>query len=434
MYRIGVVGPPPSVERILDVANEFEHEIEFVSFVYEDAKEVSRIVEQHQADFDGWFFSGPIPHMFAKKVLRSDANIVYCHQTGANLYRGFCQMAFEQQRISKRVSIDMIDSEVAHMQESLAELGVPAEDTYLYTYDEQYDPVAIAAFHQKLWEEGKVQGAFTTLFSVERRLKLAGVPVYRILMTKMEIRQAMKIVLEKAKSSYFKDTQIGMEIIEIEGFDEIAEKSVARYHLQHLELAIQKILLHYCESVDGSLIENGNGCYKIVSSRGALEREIEQLRHAIQQIAAETDAVVAVGIGYGDTAYSAETHARKAIQHAKVGTEQDIVIVQEDGLIVESAGQQNQLLYAYRSTDRALLKKLNQANVSIKTFRKIEALVQKMGWTTFSSADLAQYLSMSVRNVQRIMGSLCEAGLIETKGEEMQSVRGRPRKLYALRK
>lgn len=91
-----------------------------------------------------------------------------------------------------------------------------------------------------LWKEGKTQGAFTTLFSVEQALREAGIPVYRVLMTKMEIRQAMKIVIEKAKSSYFKHTQIGVEIIELEQFDKIPERAKTRFHLQHLELKIRR--------------------------------------------------------------------------------------------------------------------------------------------------------------------------------------------------
>ncbi|RNB79183.1 hypothetical protein EDM56_29540 [Brevibacillus fluminis] len=433
MYRIGVVGPAPSVGRILDVANEFEHEIEFVSFIYEDAKEVNQIVQEHQPFMDGWFFSGPVPYMIAQKVLNSQANCIYCPFTGANLYRCFLQMSFDHKQVVHNVSVDMVYTELIDLQESMNELGIPAEETHLITYDDQYDPEAIAESHLQLWHAGKTQGAFTTLHSVERLLRSEGMPVYRVLMTKMEIRQTMKMVIEQAKSSYFKDTQIGVEIIEIEGFDEIAERSHARYHLQHLELKIRQSLLRLCEKVDGSLMESGNGRYKIFSSRGAIEREIAMLRSTVHELSLEAEVPVAVGIGFGDTAYSAESHARKAIQHAKGKEEMNIVIVQEDGAIIESVGEKEELAYMARSVDPDLLAKLNKANVSIKTYNKIEALVQRMGWHTFTSSDVASQLAMTVRNVQRIMGSLSEIGLAYTKGEELQSSRGRPKKIYSLR-
>ncbi|MDT7989148.1 hypothetical protein REO35_15775, partial [Clostridium perfringens] len=339
MYKIGVVGPPPSVERILAVANEFEHEIEFVPFTYDDAREVSRIVQEHNPEFNGWFFSGPIPFTIAKNVLSPDANIVYCPPTGSNLYRCFIQMSIDHNEVVKRISVDMIDSEGTYLREAMSELNIPEEEMHVMTYDEHYDPDVITQFHLSLWKEGKTQGAFTTLFSVEQALREAGIPVYRVLMTKMEIRQAMKIVIEKAKSSYFKHTQIGVEIIELEQFDKIPERAKTRFHLQHLELKIREILLLLCERLDGSLMANGNGRYQIFSSRGAIQREIEMLRHTVEQLSLEADVPVAVGVGFGDTAFSAENNARKAIQHAKERPQFGIVVVQDNGVMMESVGE-----------------------------------------------------------------------------------------------
>lgn len=432
MYKIGVVGPPPSVERILAVANEFEHEIEFVPFTYDDAREVSRIVQEHNPGFNGWFFSGPIPFTIAKNVLSPDANIVYCPPTGSNLYRCFIQMSIDHNEVVKRISVDMIDSEGTYLREAMSELNIPEEEMHVMTYDEHYDPDVITQFHLSLWKEGKTQGAFTTLFSVEQALREAGIPVYRVLMTKMEIRQAMKIVIEKAKSSYFKHTQIGVEIIELEQFDKIPERAKTRFHLQHLELKIREILLLLCERLDGSLMANGNGRYQIFSSRGAIQREIEMLRHTVEQLSLEADVPVAVGVGFGDTAFSAENNARKAIQHAKERPQFGIVVVQDNGVMMESVGEAEELEYAYRSNDRELLEKLNKANVSVKTYHKLRALVQRMGWKSFTTTDIASYLSMTVRNAQRIMGSLCEVELAEYKGEEQQAMRGRPKKIYTL--
>jgi len=433
MYKIGVVGPPPSVERILEVAGEFEHEIEFVPIPYEDAKSVSGIVAERNWEFNGWFFSGPIPYTIAKNVLSPEANIVYCPPTGANLYRCFIRMSIDHGEVVKSVSVDMIDSVQKYLHESLHELDIPLEDHHVLTYDENYDAQKITQYHLDLWKAGKTQGAFTTLSSVERALKAEGIPVYRVLMTKMEIKQVMEIVIEKAKSSYFKDTQIGVEIIELEEMDKIAERSKTRFHLQHLELKIRQTLLLLCEKLDGSLLANGNGRYQIFSTRGAIQREIEMLRHTVRQLSLDADVPVAVGVGFGETAFSAENNARKAIQHAKERPEFGIVIVQDDGVILESVGEADQLSYSYRSNDKELLEKLNKANVSIKTYNKIEALVQRMGWSAFTTTDIAEYLSMTVRNAQRIMGSLCEYDLAELIGEEQQGVRGRPKKMYTLK-
>lgn len=437
MYKIGVVGPLPSIKRILDVVKDFKHEIEFIPFSYEDAREVIEIVKNNHNQVNGWFFSGPTPFVIAKQILDSNANCVYCPPTGASLYKGFIQMSFHQNQFSSKVSIDMVQAEDVsdvRLRESLIELEIPIENMYVKTFDEHYVHQEIVQFHLQLWKEGKIQGVLTCLQSVYLALKKEKVPVYRISMTKMEIRQAMKVVIEKAKSSYFKDSQIGVEIIEINQFDQIADKVQTRYHLQHLDLKIKQTLLLFCEKLDGSLMENGNGRYQIFSSRRAIEREIETLRNTVEQLALEVDSTVAVGIGFGDTAFSAEINARRAIQHSKQKADHSIVVVQDDGLIVESIGQEEQLAYTYRSNDKELLEKLHKSNVNIKTYKKIEALIHRMGWDGFTTSDLALHLSMTVRYAQRIMNSLYENGLAEYKGEELHSTRGRPHKIYSLKR
>ncbi|GAA4866543.1 hypothetical protein GCM10023310_52750 [Paenibacillus vulneris] len=432
MYKFGVVGPVPSVEKILDVSKESPYEIEFIPLPYENPQEVKAIIEQHRHEVHGWFFSGPIPYLRSKELLHTDANVVYCKPTGASLFKSLLELSLYRREVSTRISIDMIYTEDLDLQESLLEAGFPMEQTYIKMFDQHTDPDELVEYHLKLWREGKIDGALTCMTYVYQALQGQDFPVYRIGMTQQDIRLAVKMIHEQAKSSFFKDTQIGVEIIEIDQFDQISEKSGTRYHLQHLELKIKHALLLLCERIDGSLLENGNGRYQIFSSRGAIERELEMLRETVKHLSLEANVPVAVGIGFGTTAFSAENHARRAVQHAKEKEDRGIVIVQENGVIVEAAGEEEELTYAYRTNNKELLEKLAQANISAKTYNKIEALVQRMGWDGFTTASLASHLSMTIRNAQRIMGSLVEYGLAEVGGEELHSVRGRPSKIYRL--
>lgn len=205
------------------------------------------------------------------------------------------------------------------------------------------------------------------------------------------------------------------------------------YGLQYAELRIKTVLLPLCEHMDGVLVDKGNGRYQIFSTRGAIERELSRLHHSIEQIALEIEVEVSVGIGYGDTALAAENHALRALQQSKQQESSSrIIIVQDNGVIREAVGQIEEWSYSSRSLDRALLSQLNEANISVKTYKKIEALTQRMNWDGFTTAQLAQHLSMTVRNAQRIMSSLCQIKLAEIEGEELQALRGRPRKIYRL--
>jgi hypothetical protein len=432
LYKVGVVGPQPSVERIIGVAQEFRHKMICIPYPYTDTEETESILRKHRDEVDVWLFSGQIPFMIAKRTFGSDEKLIYIPHTGSSLYKCFLHMAYYQNKLLSRVSIDMVYSE--DVEEALAELGIPTEDIYLKSYHDYMNTDELVQFHLQLWKEGKTEAAFTSYQATYLALQKEGIPVYWISPTKMVIRQTLGLISEKVKTSYFKVMQTGIVIVEIEHFDKIIEQAKTPYHLQYLELKLKERLLGLCERLDGSLQEKGNGRYVIFSSRGAIEREIPLLRDTVRQLSLEADAPVAVGIGFGETVFSAEINGRRAVQHAKEKAERGIVIVQEDGLIVESAGREEELAYAYRSDDKQLVELLKKANVSVKTYKKIEALIHRMGWKSFTSSDLSAHLAMTDRNARRIIASLCEWGLLECIGEALHASRGRPSKMYALKK
>ncbi|GHI01200.1 hypothetical protein [Neobacillus kokaensis] len=434
MYRIGVVGPSVSVNRILKLAKEIEQEMEFKPYSYSEATEVEKIVVEHDEQVDFWLFSGYIPYMVAKKTLSSDEKMVYIFSTESSTYKSFMELVYSQGRLLDRVSIDMIPATNVAEGDSLQQLKETVKELYVKTFDADIDSRELFTFHYDLWKQKKIDGALTCYPSVNEALNKAGVPANLMSPTRIEIFQTIRIFFEKIKTSYYKDTQIGVEKIEVKDFDSIKEKMEKTYQIQYLELRLKETLIQLCEKIDGSLFEEGNGRYTIFSSRGAIEREIQTLKDKVHYLSLEANTTVSVGIGFGKTVLAAEINAHRALQQSKKKEEQGIVvIVQDDGTIIESAGQDEELTYSYRTDDKVLLEKLKKGNISVKTFKKIDALIQKMGWRDFTTRDLSVNLQMGERNAQRIVAELCDAGLAESIGEESQHDRGRPIKIYRLK-
>jgi hypothetical protein len=186
--------------------------------------------------------------------------------------------------------------------------------------------------------------------------------------------------------------------------------------------------------LDGYLLDKGTGVYEIFSSRGAVQREITMLQDTIEQLilAVNIDVPITAGIGFGETVFAGEINAHRALRNTREQKGARVVIVQDDGKMVEVVNYNKALSYEFYSNDTDLLKKLNKVSVGIKTYRKIENIVQRMGWGSFSNSQLAAQMSVTERNVRRIMTSLCEAGLVEQVGEEYAAARGRPNKLYQI--
>lgn len=431
MFKIGVVGPKKSVERILAVAKEFDQGMNFIPYPYTETKETEQIVRENDQYVDHWLFSGPIPYMIAKNAMGTDKRMEHIYATESSIYKGFLEMVYAQRKLIDRVSIDMLLS-TTYMEESLRTINIAVSNLYMKTFDASIDPKELLDFHLELWLEKKTDGAMTCYPTVYQALVEAGIPAYWISPSEMEIYQTVRVFVEKVRTSYFKDTQIGIEMIEVEQFDRIKESAKTPYHWQYLELRIKEALIKLCEQLDGSLLEQGNGRYVIFSSRGTIEREIPVLQETIQYLAKEADTTVAVGIGFGETAFAAEMNAHRALRQSKEKALRDIVMVQDDGTIVEWVGQEEELVYSYRADDNEVLEKLKKGNISAKTYKKLDALLQKMGWEDFTTKDLAKYLQMSERNAQRIVADLCAVELAVCSGEESQTTRGRPSKLYRL--
>jgi hypothetical protein len=157
------------------------------------------------------------------------------------------------------------------------------------------------------------------------------------------------------------------------------------------------------------------------------------LQDTVFQLTNESNTTVSVGIGYGETVHSAEINAQKAIQLSKEKSEYGIIIIQEDGKVVQSVGEEDELSFSYRINDTDLLSKLKKAKISVKNYNKLYALVKRMSSSDFTIKDLSSHLYWDESNARRIVVSLCEVDLAECIGEESYTSRGRPSKIYRLK-
>lgn len=433
MFKIGVVGPNLSVNRILEMAREMEQEMEFIPFVYKETREVEEIVLSNDLQVDFWLFSGYIPYMIAKKISTSDENLVYIFSTESSIFKGITELSYSQGKLLNQVSMDMFQPSHNAEGEGVHQLKMTLKDLYLKTFDVEIDPNELFHFHYDLWKQQKTEAVLTCYPTVHQALLKEGVPSYWMSPTRIEIFQTIKIFFEKIKTSYYKETQIGVVMIEVVDFDNVKAKMKKPYQIHYLELRLKELLIHICENLGGSLFEQGNGRYTIFSSRGVIEREIQHIQEKIESLSFEANTVVAAGIGFGQTLYFAEMNAHRALRQSKGKVENEITIIQEDGMMVESVGQEAELTYVYRTDDKDFLEKLNKGNISVKTYKKIEALIQKMRWVGFTTKDLAINLQMSERYAQKIVADLCKVNLAEYTGEESPHSRGRPIKVYKLK-
>lgn len=429
MIKVGVVGPHTSVDKIISMTHTIDSRAQFVPFPYKNFQDTQKIIKDHDHKVDFWFFSGQLSYSIAKQLLQTDDHLVAIKNNEASLYKSMLQVAYHSNVPIHSLSIDEMSEET--LNEIVLQLDMNHTNIYLKVYDISTNHDELIAFHHELWTSGKTSGAITSFEEVYKQLKISNIPAYWYSISRSEISQALDILKEKIKTSFFKDSQIGMCIIDIENINS-AIPSKNSYILQYLEVRIKEILISLSEQLDGFLTEKGNGRYIIFSTRGAIEKNLEMIRTKIELLQIEAEMTILTGIGYGETVFTAEINALSAVKYSKNKENNKIYIIKEDGTIVESVGDANELAYANKLMDEVFLDSLKEANVSIRTYNRIHALLLKLGWDQFTTLDLTTHLQFENRNARRIINNLCKVGLVECIGESTHHSKGRPRKIYRL--
>ncbi|WNS75465.1 hypothetical protein RRV45_21790 [Bacillus sp. DTU_2020_1000418_1_SI_GHA_SEK_038] len=433
MYKVGIVGPRRSVERILHYAKEFECNLSFAGYSYNIVNETTDILEKHHAHVDFWLFSGYIPYKIAQQSRHfSKERMEYIFITGNTFYRGVLEISHEIGRLAKSVSIDVLHVPEDNFFEEIIDLDKILDHVYIKRFTAKTSIDEIIEHHVALWKEQKIDCVITVYPKVEEKLKEIGIPVGLVVPHTQDIYHTLQLLSEKIQTIYYKKTQTTALVVQIKSFDYIKMANQNGYRIHFLQLEMKKIVLQICEKIDGYLIEESNGRFVLFSSRGIVERNINAISEMIDRLSSETEQPVVVGIGHASTVYYAENYAHHAMQHLMEKGTKGIVVMEENGEMTEIVQGSSLITYTSRVQDKKIIERLNESSISGKMFAKIEAVMNELKVESFSAKMLAKELNMTERNAQRIISELAKVELIEYCGEENRNSRGRPAKLYKL--
>jgi len=429
MLRVGVVGPQTTVERIITIAQELSLEVIYLTFPYKKVKETEDIIKNNINNIDFWLFSGRISYNIACKSVGNKEKHYFIDHTEAGIFKGLLEFSCKTGSFLEHFSIDEISS--SHLETAFNQLTIKPKDIYVKTFSENTSTEELVYFHSQLWLNGQSKGAITCFEEVYLQLKENGVPAFRILTSDIEIQHTLNLLAEKIKTYYFKGTQVSVQLFEMFQLEKHFKSSKQTYQLQFMELKLKEILIKLSEHLNGSLIEKGLGRYIIFSSRGDSERELQKIKETVNKLILESGLKVGVGIGFGETIFSAELNANNALRQSKerLGA---IIIVQENGEVVETESQIIEMVDFPYFNDKDFMAKLKKAKINVKHCIEIFSLLKNSGIKDFTIKDISTKLSMDERNTRRFIESLCDVGLAEFIGLEPYPTRGRPRRVYKL--
>jgi len=431
-FRVGVIGPKDAVNLILKVATQF-NQLKLIPFYYKTFEQTEVIIKENNHLVDYWFFSGQNPYHFAlENDLITSNNSSYVTLHGSRLLGALLEAQVHGGHILKQISLDTVPDEEVLAVQKMFNIESLIISTKSY---KGYLPVEeILDFHITLYESGKTEACITCVQSVYDKLKERGIPSFRVMASIPEIQTELRYIRERVQSTWYRKSQFAILGIEVFHSTNIIETQNFSYESQQRDLELKRILLQYVELVSGSLMEIGNGTFFIYTTRGEIELHLnyETLFELIEKAKIESKHNIRVGIGYGFTAFDAESHVRLAFRHVCNHEGPVIVSVNEEKEVTESIRPDHVISFQQRKWGDDWKIKFKSANLSVTTVSKIESLSNHYGKTIVTAQELSQWLKRTERNARRILTELECLGLVKVTGEEQLEGKGRPRKLYKL--
>lgn len=424
--KVGVVGPETSVDIIMAIGAEFLQQLELIRYDYSSVSEVRNIVQNNLSDIDMWLFSGQIPYLQANNIAPLN-NSLFLPVNSSSLAKILLQIYANESRILSKFSIDCITEEDLHETVLDCELNDECMRTLPFSAENRLEDYI--QFHGDLYRAGEVDACITSITLVYQALQDLGVPVYRMFPTRYSIRQLMTIICHHGETLQFKRSQIAIHVIQVEGFDSMAGNR-ATYRLHRVDLKLREIILSYTEELLGSFVYLGNGMFIIFSNRGSIDDRYDRAVTLQSQIRQSTNLDSNIGIGYGTTSLFAEKNAYLALSHARQQLHPSTMLVDDHGSISGPLQTPESLSYRFRTTDREIAKKLQDAGINITTFAKLAALQENVDEGALTANIVSNILGMTPRNARRILNLLERYELATTIGHEALSDKGRPSKLY----
>ncbi|WP_240633029.1 hypothetical protein [Paenibacillus montanisoli] len=428
---IGIIGPEALVSRILKVLQAFPS-FRPRPMIYEDESEAPGLAEALETEVEVILVSGPVAYGRIRD--QTDVKVALHHVplTDTGFYRALSRLKnrhAEGRRL--RVSIDTLSKpEVSKLLGEINETRVEAihVDGSMYASKD-----ALIAFHMAEHASGKCDAAMTADESVARSLTKLGIPNEWMIPTDQNITVALERALLSTESRQNREAQIVVGLMKLDRFENLVHGHASEHGVQKLQLDIHRMLLDYAESLEGYLTPLAGDVFLFFTTRGIFERATGGYKSIPlgKSVNERFGLSLSIGIGFGRSASEAGTHARMALRKSKEAGGDTCFIVGEDQTVIGPLAVTDPLEAALSITDKALLKRSEDAGMTSGYLSRLMAQVARTGKTDYMVHELASILDVTVRSTHRLLLQWMDHGLVRIAGVE-KVPKGRPRQIYRL--
>lgn len=428
--KIAVIGPQDIVTKCISLQSSFPS-LNLQPFIYQSDQETSDIVMQLGDDIQYILFGGPIPSNNVanlEKVKAMPTSYIPFH--GSSLLRAL----FHAQQIGALYKFSYDTVSVDLLVEAFEELALPKRPGHIMEIHPDQDGLFLASYHQALFEQGETIGAVTSSAICYSILQKNCIPCIKITPLISTIREALEKVELTCDSMHNIANQVSVGIISIKKCEKFARMNVEQN--KQWPLKLEQFVSRFVKKLDGQYVKKSPTLFLFFTTRAMIEKQTDSFSTFPSFFKKEelpADVLFSLGVGIGGTTNSASKSAFVALKEAEKYLENCLFVVEETQKVI---GPITQKTYSQsidlRTTDAHLLAIAQKASVSTKTLSRVFNAIKQVG-DEFTVNEIAPYMGVSIKNMQRICRKLETAGALVVVGKETLEAKGKPRRIFRIK-
>ncbi|MGX6592192.1 hypothetical protein [Cetobacterium ceti] len=415
--KIAIVGAPDSVEKVYNVLEQHNSEVEFIKCIEEKVENTPKLIEKIQNEVDGIYVTGVGIYSLIKKKLKIP--VAYTSRKFPSIAKAFWDLKNDYVDFgSLKLGIDIVDKN--SLKDVLTEFNIPLESYNLQEYVKSKSEEEYLKEYERLLKNDKINCIMTAFGHIYFYFKKMDVPVYRLQASGIEIKEKFQSLVRDIEFVKNEESSLGVQIIKIHG------EGISEFLIDDAEI----ILENFSKEIQGDYKKLDNHEYMLIGTKKMLKNKdiIWILKKALMEFIEQNEEInIGIGIGYGESILYAEKNARKALGLSLEKKEFQI-FASEGKSIRGPLFEQKEIEYRDQVNEE-IYKIAKNAGISSNYLCKIKAIQSKYDKKEFSSKELAEYLEISERSANRIIKSTLENGFGKLIEFENSIKAGRPRRI-----
>ncbi|GAA0176682.1 transcriptional regulator [Clostridium sediminicola] len=418
--RIGVMGPKDSIDKVLEIKDEYDSDIELIPYEAHTLTDSARLAEKCQREVHGILFTGCSVYDSVYQSVKITKPNKFVPHNETSLFNLILK---DLDSTIYNVSVDIIEEKI--LSEIISDTNIKSYKVLSRT--PEYTEKDYINFHEENLKNGSIDAIFTTFSPIYDYFKKKNIPVYRLYTTKFSIRNTISHLISEIKNNEIDDAKISIQIIKI---DIDANHHKTKFEYLDKVLDFEKELIGYLRTINGAIFNSSWSEYIIFTTKGYIKSE--EARSQFYKILTKSKFRVYSGVGVGNNAAEAEYNASLALDYSEDSLENCYFFIYEDKMVEGPILQSNNLLYRNNTINTSLKKVSENTGLSINYLQKLQSIIKLYKKDSFSSSELAYYLGISERSSRRILKMLVDGGHGSKVAYESKSGAGRPQNIIKI--